>query len=257
MRILFVGDVVGKAGRRTLKKNLGEIQRQEAIDLTVVNVENSAGGFGITGEIGQEILELGVDVMTSGNHIWDKREVLSYIEQEQRLLRPGNYPPGTPGKGFLVVERSDLPPVAVINLQGRVFMPMIDCPFQWLDRELGAIRDRAGIVLVDFHAEATSEKMAIGWFLDGRVSAVVGTHTHVPTADARILPGGTAFISDVGMTGPIRSIIGMKIEPSVQRFMTGRNTRFEVARGATQFASVIIEVDDETGKASSIRSILV
>lgn len=253
MNILFVGDVVGRPGRRILRQRLGEIISSQSIDFTIINVENAAGGHGITPAIGDEILDLGADVMTSGNHIWDKKEVLGYIGQQSRLLRPGNYPPGTPG-GFSVVAPSGCGvPVAVINLQGRVFMPMTDCPFRLAESQIPLLKKQATVIVVDFHAEATSEKIAFGWFLDGEVSAVLGTHTHVPTADARVLPGGTAYISDVGMTGPTDSVIGMKVEPSLKRFLTARRQRFEVAKGPCVFSSVVLDIDEESGKAISIR----
>ena len=253
MNILFVGDVIGRPGRRILRQRLDEVLSSENIDFTIINVENAAGGYGINPSIADEILELGADVMTSGNHIWDKKEVLGYIGQQSRLLRPGNYPPGTPGGFSVVVPSRSGAPVAVINLQGRVFMPMIDCPFQMAQSQIPLLKKQTKVVIVDFHAEATSEKIAFGWFLDGEVSAVLGTHTHVPTADARVLPGGTAYVSDVGMTGPSDSVIGMKVEPSLKRFLTARRQRFEVAKGPCVFSSVVLDIDEASGKANSIR----
>lgn len=253
MKILFVGDVVGRPGRRILRDRLQEVLSRESIDFTIINVENAAGGHGITPSIADEILALGADVMTSGNHIWDKKEVLGYIGQQPRLLRPGNYPPGTPGGFSVVVPSPSGVPVAVINLQGRVFMPMIDCPFQMAEKEIPGLKRQAPIVIVDFHAEATSEKIAFGRFLDGQVSAVLGTHTHVATADAQVLAEGTAYVSDVGMTGPSDSVIGMKVEPSLKRFLTARRQRFEVATGPCIFSSVVLDVDEESGEARSIR----
>lgn len=253
MKILFVGDVVGRPGRKILQEKLGSVQVEHDIDFTVVNVENAAHGFGITPAIVQEIRQLGVDVMTSGNHIWDRREIYEYFDAEPRLLRPANYPSQLPGNSHYVGTSRTGCRVAVLNLQGRVFMPIIDCPFQVVERELRKLARHARVILVDFHAEATSEKMAFGWFLDGRVSAVIGTHTHVPTADARVLPKGTAYVTDVGMTGPYQSVIGMKMESSLARLLTGVPQRFEPASEETRFCAVIIEVDEATGKARSIR----
>lgn len=252
MKILFVGDIVGRAGRRIFKQHLEKVQSEHKIDFTIANVENAAGGFGITPSIAEQILKMGVDAMTSGNHIWDKREILDYFDRQPRLLRPGNYPPGLPGEFCFLGESSTGILVAVLNLQGRVFMPIIDCPFRFVNQHLDRLRKRTPLVIVDFHAEATSEKMAFGWHLDGRVSAVLGTHTHVPTADARVLPEGTAYVSDVGMTGAYDSVIGMKVEPSLERFLKGVASRFEPATSSARFCSVIIDVDEETGKARSI-----
>jgi metallophosphoesterase (TIGR00282 family) len=218
-----------------------------------VNVENAAGGYGVTPEIVQEILAHGVDALTSGNHLWDKREILPYLPQEPRLLRPANYPRGAPGSSYYVGESRAGVKVAVVNLQGRVFMPPTDCPFQWMQREAPRLARETPVIVIDFHAEATSEKAALGWFVDGQVSAVVGTHTHIPTADARVLPKGTAYITDVGMTGPYDSVIGMRIEGSLARFLTGLTPRLETASGAPCLSSVVIEVDESTGLARSIR----
>ncbi len=255
MNILFVGDVVGRPGRKVLYHYLRQTQEQNEVDFTIVNVENAAGGFGITGEIAEEILKAGADVLTSGNHIWDKREVFDFLAREPRLLRPGNYPKGAPGEFAHVGEAKTGVRVAVINLQGRVFMPLTDCPFQFAQREIPRLAKETPIIVVDFHAEATSEKMALGWFLDGQISALVGTHTHIPTADTRILPKGTAYVSDVGMTGPYDSIIGMEVEGSLGRFLTGFPNRMEVADGPATFASVLITVDETTGRATAIKRI--
>lgn len=253
MKILFVGDVIGRNGRRVLREHLSRVRNELDVDFTVVNVENAAGGFGVTVSVAEEILKLGVDAMTSGNHIWDKREVLEYFPREPRLVRPGNYPAGLPGPDcYIGVARNGVK-VAVVNIQGRVFMPLTDCPFRYIEGRLEALRQEADVVLVDFHAEATSEKMAMGWFLDGKVAAVLGTHTHVPTADARVLPKGTAYVSDVGMTGPYESVIGMEVEGSLSRFLTGVNARFQPASEDLRFSAVVIEVDQESGKALSIR----
>lgn len=252
MKILFVGDVVGRGGRRVLREKLPELQAENGIDFTVANVENAAGGFGITPLIGEQILGLGVDVMTSGNHIWDKKESVKYLDQEARLLRPGNYPPGVPGRHCYIAESQDGIKIAVINIQGRVFMPLIDCPFQFMEKQLPRLREQAQVILVDFHAEATSEKMALGWHLDGDVTAVIGTHTHIPTADTRILSEGTAYVSDVGMTGSYESVIGMRVEASLSRFLTGLRASFEPAAKNPRLCGVVIEVDDLTGRARSI-----
>jgi len=252
MKVLFVGDIVGRSGRRVLSEKLHSVQEAHGIEFTIANVENCAGGFGTTPKLATKTLGLGVDVLTSGNHIWDRREILEYFEREPRLLRPGNYPPGLPGSHLIISETGSGTRVAVLNLQGRVFMPLIDCPFQFIDRHLGDIREKCDVVIVDFHAEATSEKMAFGWYLDGRVSAVLGTHTHIPTADARLLPKGTAYITDVGMTGAYDSVIGMQIEGALNRFKTGHSGRLEPAVGSPRFSSVIIDIDETTGGASSI-----
>jgi 2',3'-cyclic-nucleotide 2'-phosphodiesterase len=253
MKILFVGDVVGRSGRRLVREMLPGIQEANRVDLTIVNVENAAGGFGITKEVAREIRSYGVDVMTTGNHVWDKAEAMEYLNQEPRLLRPGNYPRGAPGSGAYLGETAAGIPVAVLNIQGRVFMPLTDCPFQTVQREMQRLRRDNAVIIVDFHAEATSEKQAMGWFLDGQVAAVVGTHTHVPTADARVLPKGTAYVSDVGMTGPFDSIIGMKVENSMKRFLTGLPSRFETASDYPRLCSVLIDVDESKGLARSIR----
>lgn len=252
MKVLFVGDIVGRGGRQILAEKLKSVQEEYRIDFTIANVENCAGGFGITPKLAAKILGLGVDVLTSGNHAWDRREVWDFFEREPRLLRPGNYPSGVPGNHCCVGETRSEVPVAVLNLQGRVFMPIIDCPFQFIDRHLKSIQEKCTVIIVDFHAEATSEKMAFGWFLDGMVTAVLGTHTHVPTADARVLPGGTAYITDVGMTGSYDSVIGMQVEGALTRFRTGLSGRLEPAVDSPRFSSVIVEVDESTGSACSI-----
>ena len=253
MRLLVVGDVVGRSGRQLLKRGLPALVSQHGVDLVIANVENAAAGFGITREIGDQILDWGVDVMTSGNHIWDKKEAIAYIGTEPRLVRPANYPAGVPGNGRYVARTADGQTAAVINLMGRVFMLNIDDPFVEVDRQLEAVRERARIVLVDFHAEATSEKAAMGWHLDGRVTAVVGTHTHVQTADERILPKGTAFITDLGMTGPHDSIIGVEIEPALGRFRNAMPARFETATRNPRLNAVLIDADDRRGTATNIQ----
>jgi metallophosphoesterase (TIGR00282 family) len=252
MKILFIGDIVGRPGRRILREKLVEAQETSAADLTIANVENVAGGFGITPKLAEQILNLGIDVMTSGNHLWDRKEILDYLDSQARLLRPGNYPPGTPGNSTYLARLEDGREAAVLNLQGRVFMPSIDCPFRFIDQELSALKERTRVIIVDFHAEATSEKMAFGWYVDGRVSAVVGTHTHVPTADARVFSKGTAYVTDVGMTGSYDSVIGMEKTASISRFVTGLHSRFEPASGNRRFSSVVLDIDAQTGRATSI-----
>ena len=255
MRILFIGDIVGKPGRELLRKGLRRLVDHYGVEFVIANVENAAAGFGITKDIGDSIVEWGVDVMTSGNHIWDKKEVLEYIPGEPRLLRPANYPAGVPGRGSYVAQSGDGRAVGVINVMGRVFMLNIDDPFQIVLREIEAMRGRTKIIVVDFHAEATSEKIAMGWHLDGKATLVVGTHTHVQTADERILPNGTAYLTDAGMTGPHDSIIGMEREPSLARFLNGMPSRFEPATGNPRLNGVIVDADDKTGRAVAVRRI--
>ncbi len=251
MKILMVGDVFGEPGRAAVKKLLPRLRQEHAIDLAVVNVENAAAGFGVTPQIAREILDQGADVMTSGNHIWDKKEIIEYITKENLLLRPANFPAGTPGVGHVTVKAGPHR-VAVVNLMGRVFMSAIDCPFRKADEILTEVSKDTRVVLVDMHAEATSESVAMGWYLNGRVSAVVGTHRHVQTADERVLPGGTAYITDLGMTGPIDSVIGVDKNLILQRFLTQMPVRFEAAKGPAALHGAIITVDPETGRASDI-----
>jgi metallophosphoesterase (TIGR00282 family) len=255
MRVLFVGDVIGKPGRRALAALLPELIDQRRVDYTIVNVENAAGGFGVTAEILSAFDELPIDVYTSGNHIWDKREGVDLLDREPRLLRPANYPDGNPGRGVHVGETASGVPVATINLEGQVFMKALGSPFLVADRLLAELPKRVKVVVVDFHAEATSEKQAIAFHLDGRVSAVLGTHTHVPTADARLLPQGTAYISDIGMTGPRDSIIGFSLETVLPRFTRHLPTRFAVADGPVAFNAVVISADRTTGRASAIEQV--
>jgi 2',3'-cyclic-nucleotide 2'-phosphodiesterase len=251
MRILFLGDIISKAGRRALAGGLGALKGRLAVDLCIGNVENAAGIFGVTQKVIEEIAAEGVDIMTSGNHVWDKREGLALLDAREDLLRPANYPPGVPGRGFAVRELRGTP-FAVINLQGRTFMTPIDCPFRCADAILNEIPPGVKIVLVDFHAEATSEKQALAAYLDGRVSAFVGTHTHVQTADERILPGGTGFITDVGMVGPVDSVIGVRKEQVIERFMRALPVRFEVAEGTACIGGLLVDVDDATGRARGV-----
>jgi metallophosphoesterase (TIGR00282 family) len=253
MNVLMVGDIFGDSGRAALAKLLPKLRQQHAIDVAVVNIENAAGGFGVTPQIARTVLEAGgVDVLTSGNHIWDKKEIIPYIGKENLLLRPANFPVGTPGSGYITVKAGPHR-VAVLNLMGRVFMNPIDCPFRKADEIVAELRRETPVVLVDMHAEATSEVMALGWYLDGRVSAVVGTHRHVQTSDERILPGGTAYITDLGMTGPVDSVIGVDKDIIIQRFLTQMPIRFEPAKGPAALRGVVIVVDPDTGRATSIQ----
>lgn len=256
MNILFIGDVVGRPGRRVLAQTLTKIQREYAIDFTIVNVENAAGGFGITAEILDEFNAMDIDVMTTGNHVWDKREALDFIDQEPRLLRPANYPDGTPGEGVVCRSAHNGTRVAVINVMGIVFMhPTLACPFACVNDILKTLEDDVRVVFVDFHAEATSEKVAMGWHLNGRVSAVLGTHTHVPTADERVLPKGTAYISDVGMTGCYDSVIGMETGKVLKRFVQKLPERFETAQGKASLCGAIVEIDETSGQGLHIQRV--
>ncbi len=252
MRILFIGDIVGRPGRELVRQGLGALVDHHAIDLVIANAENAAAGFGITREIGDQLLEWGVDVMTSGNHIWDKKESLDYIGAESRLLRPANYPAGAPGNGSYLARAKDGQTVGVINVMGRVFMGLLDDPFRIVLEEIEELKPRARIIFVDFHAEATSEKVAMGWHVDGKVTAVVGTHTHVQTADERILPNGTAYLTDVGMTGPHDSVIGVDIPAALGKFINGLPARFETATENPRLNAVMIEADEQTGRATDI-----
>jgi len=257
MRILFIGDIFGRPGRTIVREKLPDLVAEHRVDLIIANGENSAAGFGITPALAEELFELGIDVITTGNHVWDKREIVEYFQAEngnqhsmaRRILRPANYPPDMPGVGWYEGRKHEVP-YAVINLQGRVFMAANDDPFRVADQLLQKIA--AKIVVVDLHAEATSEKVAFGWYLDGRVTAVLGTHTHVPTADERVLPKGTAYITDVGMSGPYESVIGVKKELIIQRFLTNMPARFEAATGDVRLSAVVIDCDDVSGRAASI-----
>jgi hypothetical protein len=252
MRILFIGDIVGEPGRRIVRDRAADILAQQRIDLAIANCENAASGFGITPRLVDELLATGIEVLSGGNHIWDRKEIFDYFPHQPRLLRPANFPNGSPGSGLFVSAARNGVGYAVLNLQGRTFMTPIDCPFRAADREIARIPPDVKVVLVDIHAEATSEKQAMGWYLDGRVSAVVGTHTHVPTGDAHVLPKGTAYITDVGMTGPHDSVIGMDKEGILKRFLDGLPARFAVAEGDIQMNTVLLDVDPETGHALSI-----
>ena len=258
MKILFIGDILGQPGRRIVKQTLPLLREELQPDLVLANAENAAGGFGITPSLVEELLDLDIAVLTSGNHIWDKKEIYSYLRDQinGRLLRPANYPAGAPGHGLFVGKTPMGVGYAVINLQGRVFMPAIDCPFRKADELFGSIPEDVKIRIVDIHAEATSEKQALSWYLDGRVTAVLGTHTHVPTADETVLPQGTAYITDLGMTGPYESVIGMERQSVIKKFLDQLPTRFEVAKGDVRLSAVLLEVDPQTGQALSIQRIL-
>jgi hypothetical protein len=251
MKVLFIGDIVGSPGRQILKDRLAGIVAHKQVDLVLANCENAASGFGITPRLTEELLDAGVEVLTSGNHIFDRKEILDYFPHQPRLLRPANYPPENPGTGVFVGAARNATRYAVLNIQGRVFLPSIDCPFRTADHELAHIPADVKVILVDMHAETTSEKQAMGWYLDGRVSAVVGTHTHVATADERVLPGGTAYITDVGMTGPHNSVIGMDKKAILKRFLDSLPTRFEVAAGDVQMNTVLIDIDDDSARGDS------
>jgi 2',3'-cyclic-nucleotide 2'-phosphodiesterase len=255
VNLLLVGDIVGRPGRELVRRGLRAVIDAHGVDLVIANAENAAAGFGVTKDIGDSLLEAGIDVMTSGNHIWDKKEALDYIKAEPRLLRPANFPAGVPGRGSYVAQTGDGRAVGVINAMGRVFMQPLDDPFAVVLREIESIRHRTRVIIVDFHAEATSEKIAMGWYLDGRVTAIIGTHTHVQTADERILPKGTAYLTDVGMTGPHDSIIGMEVEPSLARFLTGMPAKFELATGNARLNAVLVEADERTGRATRVARI--
>jgi metallophosphoesterase (TIGR00282 family) len=255
VKVLFIGDIFGEPGRRALTRAVPRLVGQRQIDIVIGNGENAAGGFGITPELAEELFDLGLAVITTGNHAWDKREILDYFPREPRLLRPANYPDGVPGHGSVVVESAGGEKLGVLQLMGRAYMPTLDCPFQVAKKELAALKKRTAAVIVDMHAEATSEKMAMGHYLDGEVVAVVGTHTHVQTADEQILPKGTAYQTDIGMTGPLHSVIGVKKELAIEKFLTGMPRRFEVASGPSVFCAVLLELDARIGKALSIERI--
>lgn len=255
MQILFIGDIVGRPGRRAVRELLPGLVKDHGVDLVVANAENAAAGFGVTRDTVDELTECGIQLLTTGNHVWDKREVLGFIDEYPNLLRPANYAEGCPGIGHAVVKTAASIPVAVVNLVGRVFMHPADCPFRAAKGLLGGLRQQTPVIIVDMHAEATSEKQAMGWFLDGEVSAVLGTHTHVQTADETILPRGTAYITDVGMTGPLNSVIGIEKEMIIDRFLTGMPCRFEVARGDVRLQGAVVDVDPQTGRARSIQRV--
>lgn len=255
LRVLFIGDIVGRPGRRAVRENIDNLSRSDDFDLIIANAENGAGGFGLTREVIEELLGYGVDVITTGNHIWDRKGIAESIDTIDRVLRPLNYPPDNPGSGYgLYTGRSGFN-YFVANLSGRIFMGNFDCPFRSIDAVLETVRERIKFKIIDFHAEATSEKEAMGYYLDGRVTAVVGTHTHVQTADEVVLPGGTGYITDAGMCGPINSIIGMKKELILQRFISQMPVKFEVATGPVLFSGVVLEIDGNTGMCRTIRRV--
>ena len=246
----MIGDIVGKPGRRAVQDLLPDLKKEYDLDLVIANAENSAGGFGLTIDTSQDLFQCGVDVITTGNHVWDKREIIPYLDGELPILRPINYPPQVPGRGYLKTNGT-----MVVNVMGRVFMNSLDCPFRAMDNLLSSMTDKPPVIIVDFHGEATSEKGAMGWYLDGRVSAVLGTHTHVGTVDTQVLPKGTAYVTDVGMVGPIQSIIGDDPKDVIERFLTQMRNSLSVAKGPVRFSSVLVEVGDEDGKATSIQRI--
>lgn len=254
INVMLVGDICGKPGRQAAAHYIPLLKKQNDLELVIANGENSAGGIGITKEIAAELFDIGIDIITTGNHIWDKKEVFDFIDREDRLLRPANYPAGTPGRGFQII-RTKTYRAGVINLAGRVFMPQIDCPFHAADAIIKEISAECEIIIIDFHAEATSEKMALAWYLDGEVSCIAGTHTHIQTADNRILPQGTAYISDLGMVGPWNSILGMEKEAVIQKFITGLPARFTVAKGESIFCAIIVTINVKTGQAENITRI--
>jgi hypothetical protein len=255
MKILFIGDIVGKPGREAVRILLPKLVKKHKIDLCIANAENAAGGSGVTPKIAQELFSFGLYMLTSGDHIWKRKEILEILDSELRILRPANYPKGAPGRGYgLIKTRSGLC-VGVINLEGRVFMSSLDCPFKCAQEAISELKKKTKIILVDMHAEATSEKIALGWFLNGIVSAVLGTHTHVQTADEKILSEGTAYITDLGMTGPYNSVIGRKVEQILARFLTQMPVRFEMASDNIQLHGVVLDIDEKTGKACSIERI--
>lgn len=255
VKILFIGDIVGEPGRRAVRQLVPILRERHSLDVVIANGENSAGGNGITPMTAQEIFKSGVDIITSGDHLWDQKEVTELLAHEPRFVRPLNYPPGTPGQGAALLRLDGKPPVAVINVQGRTFMPPLENPFLAMQFEVERLRQITPIIFVDIHAEATSEKIAMARMLDGRVSAVVGTHTHVQTADEQIFPGGTAFLCDAGFTGPQESVLGREIDPVVKRFLTNTPQRFGVAKDRVMLHGVVVEVQDSTGKATSINRV--
>ncbi len=253
MRVLFIGDIIGEPGRAIVASLLPVLLSELQIDICLANGENAAGGFGITPAVSSELFSLGVDLLTSGNHVWDRKEIESFIQQEPRLLRPANYPPEVPGSGLHILRKNQHC-LGVLNLSGRTFMPPLDCPFRAADREVAQMKQETRAILIDFHAEATSEKRAFGWFMAGKASAVIGTHTHVQTADEQILSGGTAYITDAGMTGSGESVIGIVKEDAISRFLTQMPKRYRIAKGSLQFNGVMVEIDDE-GQATQIMRI--
>ncbi len=254
LRVLIIGDIIGEPGRKALFLSLSTLIKERKIDFVIANGENAAGGFGLTGKIASKLYSYGIDCITTGNHIWRNKEIFKIISEDPKLIRPANYPKGTPGKGNAIIEKNGLK-VGVINLLGRVFMEPLECPFRIARRETLALQKQTNIIIIDFHGEATSEKVAMGWHMDGMASAVVGTHTHVQTADERILPGGTAYITDIGMTGPFESIIGMKKENALKKFVTMLPSKFTVAENDIRINGVVISINKENGKSTTIERI--
>jgi metallophosphoesterase (TIGR00282 family) len=257
VKVLFISDIVGKPGRQAVSMQLHRLVDYYTIDMVIANGENAAGGFGITEDVARELYDHGIQVITSGNHIWDKKDSYEFIAREERLVRPANYPHGAPGRGSTLATTPAGVKVAVLNLEGRAFMNNLECPFRTADREIARLREITPMIIVDFHAEATSEKLAFGWYLSGRASAVVGTHTHVQTADERVLPGGTAYITDAGMTGSFDSVIGMKKELAIEKFMSQLPVRFEVAKKDIRLNAVVIEIDNDSGQALGIERLTI
>lgn len=252
MKILFIGDIVGKNGRQVVRNLLPNLLEKYKLDMVIANGENAAGGFGITEKTAAELFETGIHIITTGNHIWDKKEAIPYIAKENRILRPINYPPNTPGVGSIIFTLPSKEKIAVINVSGRVFMNTLDCPFRTAKDEIENLKKSTNIIIIDFHAEATSEKVAFGYYMDGLASAVIGTHTHVQTADEKILPGGTAYITDVGMTGPQASVIGIEKEQIIERFLSQMPRKYNVAGGKGLLSAVVIEIDSKSGRATAI-----
>ncbi|MFH1924992.1 MAG: TIGR00282 family metallophosphoesterase [Chloroflexota bacterium] len=250
MLVLVIGDIVGQPGRKAVYEVLPQLRQQYRLDMVIANAENAAGGFGLTSAIAQELIEAGVHVITSGNHIWAQKDIIPNLDGDMSILRPLNYPPGVPGRGYHITGQT-----MVVNLMGRTFMTDIDCPFRAMDKLLEEVRDRPPVVIVDFHAEATSEKMAMGRYLDGRVSAVLGTHTHVGTIDAQILPQGTAYVTDIGMTGPADSIIGDDVDSVLRRFLTGVPHHLSVGKGKPTLNAILVDVDEDSGRANNIERV--
>jgi metallophosphoesterase (TIGR00282 family) len=257
VKILFVGDIIGRPGRQALSRELDRLVDRYCIDLVIANGENAAGGFGLTTETVKELFEIGVDCITSGNHIWDKKEQVPLVLANPRIIRPANYPEGAAGRGSMIVTTPGGVKVAVLNLEGRIFMKNLECPFRTADREIELLNQETAIIFVDFHAEATSEKSALGWYLDGRVSALIGTHTHVQTADERILPQGTAYLSDAGMTGSFDSVIGIGKEEAIRKFLTQLPVKFEIPKKDMRLNGVVVGIDEASGKAVSIERVAV
>jgi metallophosphoesterase (TIGR00282 family) len=255
LRVLFLGDIVGRPGRRAVKELLPPLREEYDPHLVIANGENAAGGNGITRKTADELFLCGIDMLTMGNHVWDQKEIYDFIDREDRIIRPANYPPDTPGRGYTIRCIDDNTKIGIINLSGRIFMQPLDCPFRLLDHLLPLIKKETKVIIVDFHAEATSEKLALAWYVDGRASAVLGTHTHIQTSDERILPKGTGYITDVGMTGPRDSVLGVQVESVISKFLSLRPVRFEVARGPVQLNAIFLEIDQERGTTEVIKRI--